>query len=252
MTRANRVGRIGGLAVGLGIGAAVAAMPAVAAADPLPPFDPNDFAISIDGVTLFQVGTAVAESGMGEWAIADGAGSRALAYGGFGNFASADGAHSVAVAGSDNYEDSGDNFDFASAVGDSSVAKSGFTGSFDSATAIGSISSAQAGYSGSFDSVNAVGDNVTSAAGSGTVASPANFDFASVSGNLTTATLLPTFAEAEGGSNDFAFVVDPFGSQGSDALAGLPGNFDVAGALVDQVLATATGGDFIFQILPLF
>ena len=45
------IGRLGMLAVGLGIGAAVAAVgypPGIASADPTA-FDPNNFAVSIDG-----------------------------------------------------------------------------------------------------------------------------------------------------------------------------------------------------------
>jgi hypothetical protein len=45
MKHATRIGRLTGLAVGVGIGAALAAMPGVASAD--------DFQISIDGMDLF-------------------------------------------------------------------------------------------------------------------------------------------------------------------------------------------------------
>src|SRR5277367_4928350 len=98
----------GGLAVGLGIGAALAATAGTAAADPLSPLDPNvaaasvdavtgtlgtaaadpaalpdlNIAISVDGITLLQEGSATATSGTGDLAIAFGAGSDASATGG--------------------------------------------------------------------------------------------------------------------------------------------------------------------------
>src|SRR5260370_3641773 len=64
MTHATRIARLPGLAVGLGIGAALAATPGVASAD--------DFQISIDGMDLFPTAgnTATATSGMGDFAIA--------------------------------------------------------------------------------------------------------------------------------------------------------------------------------------
>jgi hypothetical protein len=57
-----------------------------------------NLAISEDGVTLFQEGTAHAYSGTnGDYAIADGAGSTATAYG-TDNYADVDGTDSSAVA----------------------------------------------------------------------------------------------------------------------------------------------------------
>jgi hypothetical protein len=59
MKHATRIGRLAGLAVGLGIGAALAATPGVASAD--------DFQISIDGMDLLPTAgnTATATSGRG-------------------------------------------------------------------------------------------------------------------------------------------------------------------------------------------
>lgn len=275
MGNASRIGRLGMLTVGLGIGAAVGALPGVASADPFTPFDPNNFAISVDGITLFQVGTAHAESGIGDFAIADGANSQADAEGGFGDYASADGVGSLAVGG--NNEGATDNdFDFASAVGNSSVAvagnnvshgaggsadfasasgnnsaaEAGFNGNFDSASAVGDASGAGAGDNGSFDSASALGAGVTSSAGVGDETDLANFDSASVWGNFLTPTSETTSALAVNGSNDVAFVVDPFGTLGSEVGAG-SGIFDVAGALADDLQVTSLG-DFVFHILPLF
>ncbi|MGH3971299.1 MAG: hypothetical protein ACRDTV_25160, partial [Mycobacterium sp.] len=100
MSNAKCVSQVGGLAVGLGIGAAVAATPWVASADggsgqpdpsiaadvallmPAGPAITPDLAISVDGFTLFQEGTATATSDPGDIAIAFGDGSTATAQGG--------------------------------------------------------------------------------------------------------------------------------------------------------------------------
>jgi len=62
MRNASGLGRLGGLAVGLGIGAALAATPGVASADPVSPLDPNVAAASVDGVTG-TLGTAAVDCG---------------------------------------------------------------------------------------------------------------------------------------------------------------------------------------------
>ena len=87
---------------------------------------------------------------------------------------------------------------------------------------------------------------------------PANFDSASVLGNLTTPTSGYTEALAGGGlsnlvgSNDISFIVDPFGTVGSTADAGLGYNFDLAGASDDDLAATGTGANNLIGILPTF
>lgn len=120
------IGRIGILGVGLGIGATLAAMPGIAAADPtpdpniygaldasvlqdaLPASDPSlNIAINIDGIPLLHLGTATATSDSGDFAIAVGNDANASATGGFGDFASADGTDASATA-------SGGDFDIAS------------------------------------------------------------------------------------------------------------------------------------------
>jgi hypothetical protein len=99
---------LGVLAVGLGVGAAVAAMPAVASADSsTDPFawlagldlgDPTvpatstsglHLAISIDGYSPVSDGSASAESSTGDIAIAYGSGAEASAVGGYGDVAAA-------------------------------------------------------------------------------------------------------------------------------------------------------------------
>ena len=286
MMNARGLGRLGILAVGLGIAAAVASTP-VASADPsADPFswiaglDPGDLSaaalpaastldldISVDGITLLDLGTtAVATSGTGDIAIAFGADSHAIAEGGFGDYATAT-ADAEAIAGDDTPGATGNNFDFASAGGFSSEALAGnidcpncpdTTGSsFDYANASsGSTTTgafADAGFNGSGDSASAVGQDVAADAGVSTTATSANFDSASVLGNLTTPTEDFAVAGSEtgvGGSNDTAFVVDPLGTVGSGAVAGEGFNFDLAGAFGDAHDATATTANFLVDILP--
>jgi hypothetical protein len=90
-------------------------------------FDPNNFAVSIDGMTLFQDGSATATSSLGGIAIADGAGSSATTNG-FGDIATAEGFHSTAIT--------ANSVQLVSAVGDYSDAEAKF-GGFDSAFANG-------------------------------------------------------------------------------------------------------------------
>jgi hypothetical protein len=285
MMNARGIARLGMLAVGLGIGAAAAYTP-VASADSstdslssidsllgggaLPALVPStlDYQISIDGYDLFPTAgnTATATSGMGDIAIAFGSGSDAVAEGGFGDFASADGPGGLAIAGDEVAGATGNNFDFASATGNGSNAAAGnpvgqfpdATGSsFDFASTDGANSAALAGFNGSGDSASAIGQNVESLAGvSANAADPANFDSTSILGNLSTPTTVVSDAIAGGGSSglggsgDSAFVLDPFGTVGSEAVAGLGSNFDLAGALTDNLAATATGSNFLVDILP--
>jgi hypothetical protein len=291
MVNARGFGRFAGLAVGLGLGAAVASTPGIASADTpatdtfswlagldpgdlsaaaLPAASPFDLDISVDGFTLLDLGTgASATSGMGDIAIAFGAGSAAVAEGGFGDYALADSTGSSgasAFAGDEVDGATGNNFDFASAIGNDSIAQAGnpsggfpdATGSsFDFASAAGGGSAADAGFNGSGDSASADGQNVESLAGfSSNAADPANFDSASVLGNSSTPTTLTSEAIAGGGgaglggSGDSAFVVDPFGTVGSTATAGLGFNSDLAGVFGDALNATATSANNVVDILP--
>jgi hypothetical protein len=248
------------LAVGLGIGTAMAAAPGTASAT-------TDIDVSINGMDVLDGGgSAHATSGMGDMAIAFGPNSNAVAEGGLGDFASAFSTGSTgarAIAGTDFSTDTGNNFDFASAVGNDSVANAGgFAGttghSFDFAQTIGNVSVANA-FGGSNDSANAVGDNVESLAG-GSIhgAPPSDFDSASVWGDLFAPTANTTEAIAGGGaiglggSHDLAFILDPFGTVGSEAMAGLGHNFDLAGVLGDFLAAQSIMSDFLIHIAPLF
>jgi hypothetical protein len=97
MVNSRGVARLGTLAVGLGIGLAAAATPVVAVADsstdwvndlfgfaalPAPAVPDVNLAISIDGYSLVSEGTASADSGQGDIAIAYGDFASASAGGG--------------------------------------------------------------------------------------------------------------------------------------------------------------------------
>ena len=162
----------------IGYRAAVAATPGIASAT-------SDFDISIDGIDVFNGGgSATAESGMGDVAIAFGPNSNAISEGGLGDFASAFSTGSsgaIAIAGSQDVGASGNNFDYASAVGNNANAFAGHPlaadifpnatpSSFDSASDFGGdgtngISVALAGFNGSFDSANAIGETGGATAG---------------------------------------------------------------------------------------
>ena len=225
MKHASDIGRLAGLAVGLGIGAALAATPGVASADDL------DFQISIDGYDLLPTAgneaSATTTAGDLGIAIAIGDGASATATDGNGDYAFADGTGSTAVS-------EGGNFDYASATGDGSAVGTG-TGSFDTAIANGTDSGALAG-----------GDIVTDASGTHTYLG--NDDFAYALGSNTIAESGGLFTNTAS-SDDIAAVIDPFGAVGSTAYAG-EGNFDLAAAFGDILHADATEFNFLVDILP--
>ncbi len=183
--------RLGMLAIGLGIGGAVAATPGIASADssfdwlstvdsfltggafPAATTPELNLAISFDGMSLFQDGTAHAYSGAnGDIAIANGAGSTAYAFG-TNNYASVDGTGSTAVAGA--YSDAGaggsaDNTAFV--FGDNSYGYAGTTdaahpGNFNYAMIFGNDNAAWAGGnaagSGSYDGAYVEGNDLGTA-----------------------------------------------------------------------------------------
>ena len=190
MLRSRGLGRLGLLAVGLGIGAALASTPGVASGDSstdwwssidqllgglsVPAADPAqalDMQISIGGTLLFPYvdNTAFAQAGPGDIAIAIGNNSFASAQNGAFDFAFADGTNSFAEA------EIG-NFNVAVADGADSAAKAGFDAepipgflsptSFDAALVFGADSTAFAGFEGIdnnvgfFDLAAAFGDNL--------------------------------------------------------------------------------------------
>jgi hypothetical protein len=220
-------GRLTGLAVGLGIGVALAASPGVASAD--------DFQISIDGYDLLPTAgnTATATSGMGDIAIAYGDGAQATASGGVGDYAFAEGADSNAGAGSGGVT-TGD-FDVAYANGAGSVAGAG-GGNFDTAIVNGTDSAALAS-----------GDSVTDEGV--TTVYPANDDLAYVWGPNSVAIGGGYFGVETDSNHDAAVVIDPFGTVGSTASAGT-GDYDFAAAFGDMLHAMAVAGNDMVSILP--
>jgi hypothetical protein len=246
MKHASGMGRLAGLAVGLGIGAALAASPGIASADTstdwlsaidglvsggaLPASgEPSglDLAISFDGYSLVSDGTASAATTSGDYglAIAYGNNASATATDGTGDYALADGASTTAVSGTGND-------DSAYAIGVGSVAGAG-TGNDDSAIAT---------------------DGGQALASGDVVTDPTPVEYA---GNDDFAAAIGAFAKAESGdlftnvasSNDTAIVVDPTGPDGSTAYAG-EGNFDLAAAFGDMLHASATELNNVIDILP--
>jgi hypothetical protein len=247
---------LGLLAVGLGVGAALAANPGVTWADPLdandvtaapsvspdlPSFDPSNLSISVDGITLYQTGTATATSGgLGDIAIADGADSEAISNGGplsIGDLAYAQG---DAIA-----DSAGGSFDTATAVGNG-VGSYAF-GDFDTATVTGADAEAKA-VAGSFEAATVVqtggsyDEAVAAGPGLGVFGA---FNDAYVDGTGSTATAGDPDGSTFGGF-DIASVV----GDGSTATAGDPGNFDLATVMGDMLSAIASGGNFLADILP--
>ncbi|MBV8862175.1 MAG: hypothetical protein JO082_08535, partial [Mycobacterium sp.] len=141
MVNTRGIARLGMLAVGLGIGAAVASTPGTAAADSssdwlssvdslvsgaLPaPAGPSalNLDVSWDGYTLYDSGgsayayTGVAGNGNYDFAIASGADSTAVAQGGYFDSALANGTYALAEAGDSAKGATGSNFDFAEDIG---------------------------------------------------------------------------------------------------------------------------------------
>jgi hypothetical protein len=233
--------KLGMLAVGLGIGAAIASVPGTAAADTssdwLSSIDtlltgaalpaatdtgPLNLAISMDGVTLFQEGSAEAYSGTtGDIAIANGADTNAYAFG-TDNYADVLGTDSTGVAGGYSAaEASGSSDDTAFIDGTGDYAYAGGDGSGDPGT---------------FDYAVIFGNNDSAFSG-GDAAGAGSYDGAYVEGNdLGT-------AYAQGG--DYLADILKFYGDGSTSTAGaaaestnwltdLLGSFDGAGAAADS------------------
>jgi len=277
----NRSRYIGGglLAVGLGIGAALSATPGVASADPSTdwlssidgllggavPAAPSslDIAISFDGFSLFQEGSATAATKTGEFAlaIASGAGSDANATGGI--FDSA-----IALDGGGALANKGAEFDSAFADGPNSTADAGMNGTGDFAFADGAHSTAEAG-TGNLDSATVVGGLGSTEAenGNGDLASVVNTgsteDVAiaggtspSLLGSNDIASVLGTdsTASAYDGDSNIAYVSDPFGAAGSPDSAVAGGGFsnDLAEVLFAHGNATADTANLLYDIVSLF
>src|SRR5271156_4294803 len=179
MVNVRGLGRLGMLAVGLGVGAAWAHMP-VASADASsdwlssadsffsgasPAASPADFQISFNGMDLFSTvgneATATTVAGQFGLAIAFGDGASATAEGGTGDYALASGNDALANAGSLTSGATNFNFDSAVDIGNNTT-DAGTTGAPDGAYAgggslIGGTDSGTAGSS--HDSAIDIGNN---------------------------------------------------------------------------------------------
>ena len=273
-------GRLGMLAVGMSIGAALASTPQVASADSstdpsswldqmvsglsLPAADaasPLDIQISISGYDLFSPvnNTAFATSGFGNFAIAIGNGAHADASGGFLNFAFSDGTNTSAAT------PVGADLDFAVAEGTGSSANIGLGASLDFAFADGTGSSANVGLGASLDDATAIGAGSNAIVGAGSSLSSAFSDGTSSTavagagnGNLATAigtgstaiTVLGNgdLATASGGGTATAggFLANAF-ADGAGSTATATGAADSATALGGNAEAQASGiGDIAY------
>ena len=218
MRRVKAIGRFGGLAIGLAVGAALAASPGIASADPF------DIDISFDGIDIFHT-----------------PGHTAQAFSGTNDFAIAIGTHSIAAAGDANPGQ----FDTAFADGTNSSAFSG-DGNFDSAFANGDNSVAGAGG----DTPTLLGNgDFASAFGANTYASAGDFGLPS---NNDVALAFDPFGSHQdqvfAGNGDFlwASVV----GDASVAHAGFDSNFDLAEVFGNGLTSTtATGANFLTDIL---
>ncbi|MFZ0906317.1 MAG: hypothetical protein WAN71_21080 [Mycobacterium sp.] len=175
MMNARGIARVGMLAVGLGVGAAIASTPGTASADTstdwlssldsllggaLPGADTAasalDIQISINGMDLLPTAgnAATANSGLGDFAIAIGNGATANATGGAGNYALADGTDALANAGGGS---SSSTFDTAIDIGNNTPTTEGFPdGAFAGAA---SLIDNPNGGTGSFDTAIDIGNN---------------------------------------------------------------------------------------------
>jgi hypothetical protein len=254
MVNARGIARVGMLAVGLGIGAALAASPGIASADssdwlssidslvsglaaPAADTSGANMAISVDGVTLLQEGSAHAYSGTtGDIAIADGADSSAYAYG-TNNYADVLGSDSSGVAGGYSAaEASGSSDDTAFIDGTGDYAYAGGDGSGDPGT---------------YDYSAIFGNNDGAYAG-GDAAGTGSYDGAYVEGN----NLGTAYAQ---GADYLADILKVYGSSSADAGAAADlttgadgGNFLADLWLVVDPSAAADSGNFLTDLAALF
>jgi hypothetical protein len=279
MRGTRALARLAIVAVGIGIGGAVAAMPGIAAADSssdwlsavdgflsggaLSAADTTpalNLAISFDGMSLFQDGSAYAYSGPnGDIAIANGAGTSAYAFG-TNNYASVDGTDSHAIAGGYSEALAGGSSDNTAFVfGDNSTGFAGTTdaanpGSFNYSVIFGNGDAAYAGGnaagSGNYDGAYVEGNNLGTATAQGSNYLADILKFYGDGGTTTAAAAAdstnplsdllgsdPSGALADGSS----FWTDLFSGDAAGALtagqdfwADLGSSFDPAGAVADS------------------
>ena len=247
MVNSRSIARLGTLAVGLGIGAALAHTPVasadtsndwLSAVDSLlsgasPAADPaavTDFQISFNGTDLFPTlgneATATTTAGTFGLAIASGDGAKAVAEGGFGDYALASGTNALAEAGSTTAGATGFNFDSAVDIGNNATGGGGVP---DGAYAGGAslIGLTDSGVSSS-DSAIDIGNNTAAGGQSGAFAGDGLLTDATGAGKGDTAYTFGNTSGSDdgsaavGGNNDYA------SSSGSETGSG-DGAFATAG-----------------------
>ena len=232
------------VAVGLGIGMAVAALPGTAFADSstdwfstidallggaaAPAADASglNMAVSIDGVTLLQSGTAFAYSGSnGDIAVATGAGDTAYAFG-TGNYAAVYGANDIGIAG-----------------GTTDASALGSTG--DNVYIDGNNDSAFAGgINGVDDGAEITGSNDAAEAGSSSMGT-GSYDVAYVEGsNLGNANAT--------GASYLVDVLKAYGDKSADAAAANSGGLPTDLLPAADASGAASGGHFLTDLLSAF
>ena len=291
MVHVHGLGRLGLLAVGLGIGAAVAHSPVAAAdssSDLLSSVDSLlgglsvpagtassglDIQISIDGTDLFSTtdNSATATSGQGDIAIAIGDGANANANGGSGDFAFADGSDASANAGGlssdtgaddDTAIDIGTNngSDNGAFAGNSDLigATDGGTGSGDTAIDIGtnngSLDGSIAGAGGLFGGVGN-GDHDTAIDVGNNTGLHGGADAYDGNGNYASESGTTTSAGAEAGGGDNNTVIDATSNTtpGDGSFAGDGnGNFIYVDGPSNTTAAALEGNNNIAYILDPF
>jgi hypothetical protein len=270
MVNSRVVTRLGMLAVGLGVGAAVAHTPVASAdsstdlvswlggLDPLAaastPSTSPDLAISFDGISLVHDGNATAATTPGDFglAIASGDGATANAVGGTGDYALADGTNALANAGDSAPGATGANFDSAIDIGNNDPTTGGAyagasdliggtdggTGSYDTAIDIGNITNDTPLGIGSYDGAFAGAGGLVGLSGNGDHDTAINF------GNLEGTENGPA---AVGGDFDTATASGNEVGNGLGAFAGL-GNGDLA-SMVGGTGEADAGGQFGTDLL---
>ncbi len=251
MVNVHRVGRLGMLAVGLSVGAAFFPAPGIAFADAssdwlasidgllagsaLPAASSGlNYAVSYDGISLFQEGDATAYTtvGQGGLAIAEGSGAYASATGGIGDYAFADGTNALAIAGGEPGDTGADhdtaidigNNDLPSAggrdgayAGNSDLGGGSGTGANDTAIDIGNNTNGDSG--GGNEGAFAGGGGLGGVAGGG------NNDTAIDVGNNSG---LYDGADAVGGDSNYASEFGTMTGYDEGSFAGFGGNGNTA------------------------
>jgi len=252
VVKVRRLSRLGLLALGLSVGAAVASSAGMALADSstdwlaavdsllgglaLPAAGSGaNVAVSFDGYSLLQEGTATAHTATGEYglAIAEGSGAYAYAGGGIGDLAEAEGTNALAIAGG-NPGDTGGDYDTAIDIGNNDRPS---TGAADGAYA-GNGDLGGGSGTGAHDTAIDIGNNTNDAdvgggndgafagaGGLGGVPGDGNNDTAIDIGNNSG---LDDGANALGGSSNFASQFGTMTGYDEGAFAGFGGDNNIA------------------------